>query len=272
MERPFEEAEIFGVVMDFDGDKTLGPDGFLMAFFQTCWVVIKTNLLEVFHFFFFNNNAQFEKSLNATFISLIPKKSNVVEVRDFRPISLIGGVYKIITKVLANRLKMVLGDIVHESQNAFVKGRQILDSVLITNECLDSKLKSGVPGVLCKLNVEKAYDHVNWDFLIYMLDRCGFHEKWRRWVFFCISSVKFPILINGTPCGFFESSRGIRQGDPLSPLLFVIVMNAFSKMLDKAVRDGLMSGFRVGPTGNSLQVSHLLFIDDTLVLCDADLG
>ena len=105
-----------------------------------------------------------------------------------------------------------------------------------------------------------------------MLDRCGFHEKWRRWVFFCISTIKFSILINGTPCGFFESSRGIRQGDPLSPLLFVIVMNAFSKMLDKAVRDKLMSGIRLGPTRNSLQVIHLLFVDDTLVLCDADLG
>ena len=70
--------------------------------------------------------------------------------------------------------------------------------------------------MLCKLDVEKAYDHVNWDFLIYILDRCGFHENWRRWVFFCISTVKFSILINGSPCGFFDSSRGIRQGDPLS--------------------------------------------------------
>ena len=90
--------------------------------------------------------------------------------------------------------------------------------------------------------------------------------------FFCISTVKFFVLINGTPCGFFESSRSIRQGDPLSLLLFVIVTDAFSKMLDKAVRDGLVSSARVGPTGNSLQVTHLLFIDDTLVLCDADLG
>ena len=126
-----------------------------------------------------------------------------MEVRDFRPISLIGEVYKIIAKVLSNKLKMVLGDIVHESQNAFVKGRQILDFVLIANECLDSRLKLGVLGVLCKLDVEKAYDHVNWDFLIYMLDRCGFHDKWRRWIFFYISTVKFSILINGSPCGFF---------------------------------------------------------------------
>ena len=85
-----------------------------------------------------------------------------------------------------------------------------------------------------------------------MLDRYGFHEKWRRWVFFCISTVKFSILINGTSCRFFESFRGIRQDDPLSPLLFVIVMNAFSKMLDKAMWDRLMSSIRVGPTGNSL--------------------
>ena len=131
-----------------------------------------------------------------------------------------------------NMLKMVLGDIVYESQNAFFKERQILDFVLIANECLESRLKSGVLRVLCKLDVEKAYDHVNWDFLIYMLDHFGFHEKWRKWVFFCISTVKFSILIKVTPCGFFESSRGIRQGDPLSTLLFVIVMNAFSKMLD----------------------------------------
>ena len=148
--------------MDFDGDKVPGPDGFPMAFFQTCWADIKIDFLEVFQFFFFFfNNAQFEKSLNATFISLIPKKSDVVEVRDFWPISLIGEVYKIIAKVLANKLKMVLGDIVHKSQNAFVKGRQILYFVLIANECLDSRLKSGVPKVLCKLDVEKAYYHVN---------------------------------------------------------------------------------------------------------------
>ena len=117
---------------------------------------------------------------------------------------------------------------------------------------VDSRLKSGVPGVLCKLDVEKACDHVNWDFLIYMLDCCGFPEKWRKWVFFCISTIKLSILINGISCGFFERSIGKRQDDPLSSLLFVIVMDAFSKMLDKAVRDGLMSGIRVGPIGNSL--------------------
>jgi hypothetical protein len=91
---------------------------------------------------------------------------------------------------------------------------------------------------MCKLDVEKAYDHVNWSFLLYLLRRCGFSLKWRRWIAFCISTVRFSVLINGGPEGFFGSSRGIRQGDSLSPLLFVIVMEALSRMMSKAVEGG----------------------------------
>ena len=226
--------------------------------------------MDVFHHFF--AKGQFEKSLNATFITLIPKKNPTIEVKDFRPISLVGGVYKIIAKVLATRLRTVMEDIIPPSQNAFVRNRQILDPVLIANECLGSRLKTGLPGILCKLDVEKAFDHVNWGFLMQLLERSGFSAKWRQWIFFCISTVRFSILINGTPCGFFANFRGLRQGDPLSLLLFVLVMEALGRMLDKVVHDGHMPGFGVGRLeGRSLEVSHLLFANDTLIFCDTDL-
>jgi hypothetical protein len=105
---------------------------------------------------------------------------------------------------------------------------------------------------------------------LYLLQRCGFSEKWRKWISFCISSVQFSILVNGSPCGFFKSSRGIRQGDPLSPLLFVILMEALSRMIDKANGVGLVSGFHVGgEASDPLRISHLLFADDTLIFCEA---
>jgi hypothetical protein len=179
----------------------------------------------------------------------------------------VSGVYKIIAKVLANRLRRVVDKIISNPQNAFVKGRQILDSVLLANECVDSRINSGIPGVICKLDIEKAYDHVNWGFLLYMLRRCGFGEKWCSWISHCISSACFSVLVNGTPAGFFSSSRGLRQGDPLSPLLFVIVMEALSKMLTVTVNRGLLSGFSVSEAVN---ISHLLFADDTLVFCGAN--
>jgi hypothetical protein len=264
VERPFEEEEIFNVVSHMNGDKALGPDGFPMAFFHACWPILKGDLLAVFSEF--HEHGSFQRSLNATFLTLIPKKASAVEVKDFRPISLVGSVYKILAKVLANRLSIVLSTIISPSQNAFVHGRQITDSVLIANECLDSRLKVGVPGVICKLDVEKAYDYVNWKFLFYLLERCGFSWKWRRWISYCISTVRFSILINGGPEGFFGSSRGIRQGDSLSPLLFVIVMEALGRMVVRAVEGGLLSGFQVGSL--NMVVSHLLFADDTLIFSD----
>ena len=125
--------------------------------------------------------------------------------------------------------------------------------------------------MLCKLDVEKAYDHVSWDFLMYMLQRCGFSGKWRKWIRYCISTVKFSILINGSPFDFFGSSMGLRQGDPLSPLLFDIVMEALSRMLDMAAFARQFSGFSMGSTaGPSMMVSHILFADDTMIFCDAN--
>ena len=163
LERWFDKDEVLQVVKDLQGDKALGPDGFTMVFFQKCWSVIEANVKGFFDEGY--HHCKFERSLNASFIALIPKKQNASNIRDFRPISLIGSIYKLLAKVLANRLKGILDNLISESQNAFVGGKKILDSVLIANECLDSSLKSRNPGVICKLDIEKAYDHVNWSCL-----------------------------------------------------------------------------------------------------------
>ena len=251
-----------------EGDKALGPDGFTMAFFQKCWSVVEKDVMDFFDYF--HRHSMFERSLNASFLTLIPKKCNAVNIKDFCPISLVGSVYKLLSKVLANRLRAVLDNLISESQNLFVGGRQILDSVIIANECLDSRLKSRLPSVICKLDSEKAYDHVNWEALFYLLSRMGFGLKWRGWIKACVTSIRFSVLVNGSPEGFFGCSRGLRQGDPLSPLLFLLIIEVLSSLLKKTEECNLIRGFHVGSMNSvSVCISHLLFADDTILFCDA---
>ena len=136
---------------------------------------------------------------------------------------------------------------------------------------VDSRRKSRVPVVICKLDMEKAYDHVNWKALLYLLERMGFGVKWCKWICTCISTIQFSVLINGSPTDFFGSSRGLRQGDPLSPLLFLIMMEVFSRMLRRVEGAGLIRGFNLeGRRDGGEHVSHILFADDTILFCYAD--
>ena len=165
----------------------------------------------------FHEQNSFIRSLNHTFLVLIPKKGGAEDLGDYRPISLLGGLYKLLVKVLANRLKKVIRKVISSDQNAFIKGRQILDGSLIANEVIDSWQKRGEKGLICKLDIEKAYDSINWQFLLKVMQKMGFGPKWIGWMWSCISTAKFSVLVNGVLAGFFSSSKGLRQGDPLSP-------------------------------------------------------
>ena len=130
---------------------------------------------------------------------LIPKRGRVEDLKDFKPISLTRSIYKLIAKVLADRLKKVMNKLVNSAHNAFEEGRQILDASLIANEVIDSMLKKKEKGVLCKLDIEKAYDKINWNFLTVVLGKMGFKEKWLGWIKWCISIVSFSVMLNGSP-------------------------------------------------------------------------
>ena len=144
---------------------------------------------------------------------------------------------------------------------------------MIANEAIDSRLKSNESSVLCKLDIEKVYDYVNWNFLFLVLRKIGFGERWIKWVEWCISTAKFSILVNGSPSDFFPKFEGIEKGDPIFPYLFVITMEVFSCLLKRVTSGSYLSRWWVrGRGGGGIQISHLLFVDDTLVFCEASLN
>ena len=203
----------------------------------------------------FHGRHELERSLKVTYVALIPKKPGAVELRDFRPISLIGGVYKVFAKLLAERMKKVISKLVNRHPMAFIQGRQILDAALVASECVDSSIKSKTPGIMCKLDIEKAYDHVNWKFLLNILKQIGFGEKWLKWIEFCDRTVRFSTLVNGEPNGCFPSERGLR----LSPFLFILATEGLNSMVRVATQKNWLKGFKVGnQAGVDVQICHPL--------------
>ena len=211
----------------------------------------------------FFQHGSIPKGGNSSFITLIPKIPNANMVKDFRPISLIGSLYKIIAKVLANRLVLVLDDIVNEIQSAFVSDRQILDGPFILNEIVQWCKSRKKQSMIFKVDFEKAYDSVRWDFIVDMLRRFGFGEKWCMWIKSCLHSSRGSVLINGSPTKEFQFYKGLKQGDPLSPFLFILVMESLHVSFQRVVDAGLYNGIKLAP---SLPISHLFYADDAIFM------
>ncbi|KAJ0535080.1 putative RNA-directed DNA polymerase [Helianthus annuus] len=260
LECPFTLEEIKAAVWDCDGDRAPGPDGFNFKFIKRCWSGFREDLLKLFNKFY--EDGSLNQCCSSSFIALIPKIKDPVGPSDFRPISLIGVINKVISKVLVNRLKKVVGGLISEEQSAFLAGRNIMDGPMVLNEVFSWLKKSRRRGMFFKVDISKAYDSVNWKFLDSIMSQMNFPRRWRAWVMATLYSAKASVLVNGSPTREFLCSRGLRQGDPLSPFLFVIVMEALSKIMEKAVSLGLFNGLKV--TNNGPILSHLLYADDAM--------
>ncbi|GJV44979.1 RNA-directed DNA polymerase, eukaryota [Tanacetum coccineum] len=238
LEHEVSREELKQAVWDCGTDKSPGPDGFTFGFFRKFWHLIEEDIFEAVHYFFCHGNIP--SGCNSSFITLIPKIPDANLVKDFRPISLIGGIYKIIAKILSNRLVGVLSDIVNEVQSAFIADRQILDGPFILNEVIQwCKLKKK-QSFIFKVDFEKAFDSVRWDFLDDVLKNFSFGNKWCRWIQSCL-----------------KSSR---------------VMESLHISFKRVVDAGMFKGIKLDP---STTISHMFYADDVVFMgqwCDDNIN
>jgi hypothetical protein len=266
--KEFSKEEVHAALRQMAPMKAPGPDGLPADFFLDNWDTVGEEVSQIVLYAL--NFGVMNKGMNFTYIALIPKIKSPEKVSDFRPISLCNVIYKLVSKVLANRLKVWLPKIISPYQSAFIQGRLITDNIIAAYETLHtmhSKMYGKKGYMAIKLDMSKAYDRVEWRFLEGVMRRMGFAERWIHLMMMCVTSVSYSVLINGAPVGLISPSRGLRQGDPISPYLFLLCAESLSSLLTQAEMEGSIVGVPTSRRGP--RINHLFFADDSLLFCRA---
>ncbi|GJY28473.1 RNA-directed DNA polymerase, eukaryota, reverse transcriptase zinc-binding domain protein, partial [Tanacetum coccineum] len=260
--------EIKEAIFSIDDNKASGPDGFSSKFFKAAWVVIGNDVCAAIKEFFTSGKLLGE--FNTTLISLVPKSKTPARVIDYRPISCCNIVYKGISKVITNRLKTV--KILHQiriSNNADIDEEVAEDQSVTAQFMAQEEIANVMNNDPCQeQDIIKAYDTVSWSFLEFCLKEFGFHPVMINWIMVCLKTASFSVCVNGESHGFFKAKRGLRQGDPISPYLFTLVMEVLNLMVKRQIKRD--SRFKYHTGCSKLKITSLCFADDLLMLCHGD--
>jgi len=252
--------EVEDAVHQLKAGKAPGPDGFTSNFFHHFWDLIKVEVWQVVEES--RTLRWMYLGLNATFIALVPKAEESNTPDKYRPIALCNIIYKIVSKVIATRLKPLLPLIISPEQSGYVEGWQIMDGIILTHEIIHSLKQTKKPSMLLKIDLSKAFDSISWVYIQKILAAFGFSPSWVRWIINLLSSSFFSVLINRIPSATFRPSIGIRQGDPLSPFLFVTMAEGLGRSLNSALSSQRLKGLSFH---NSPTFSHQQFVDDNML-------
>lgn len=265
--QPISEEELQNVIKAFKRDKIPGPDGWPIEFFSHFYDLFKNDLLRMVEAS--RMSESIHSIISSTLIALLPKKAKSDTFQDFRPISLCNILFKIISKIIAERLKPTLASFISKDQHAFLKGCNILDAVAMTQESLFSMISNKMDMAILKIDLQKAYDCLDWGFLRVMLTKIGLKSHAIDWIMSCVENARYSVIINGIPSSFFLAERGLRQGCPFSPLLFILAMNSLNLQINKSINEKRCRPIKIC---KDISLSHNLFVDDVLIfamLCRA---
>ncbi|CAL1355748.1 unnamed protein product [Linum trigynum] len=266
--RPFRGEDIHQAVHGMKPFQAPGPDGFHAAFYQRSWRVVGRALIDMALEFF--TTGSLPEGVTDSTVVLIPKVEHPEMASQLRPISLNNVCLKAITKAITNRLKPIMRKLVSPRQSSFIPGRQTTDNIIVLQEVLHTlrKKKGKKGGIVMKIDLEKAYDRLRWDFLRDTLKEIGLPSSWISCIMYCVENNKMRLLWNGDLSQTITPTRGVRQGDPLSPYLFVLCMERLSHRIDRAIQEKQWKPLRLSPGGPTL--SHLFFADDLVLFAESD--